>query len=329
MNYGKILKKSWDALWQHKILIGFGLIRFIPPVLFGIAYGAFLAFFANGLFEKFETFFNSPVPPTPNYLYIFLGFLAYLALLLLGLLLNIFTQTTVSTGALLAQNRNEKLGFQEIWKKSKPYFGRVLGVLLLAWLASFILFVIPYLIILIAALATMGFAFLCIFPFILVLIPLAMVWYIFKSLSIAVIITEDLSISDTFARVWSLLKEKFWHLILLELILGGILFLLSAIMMIPSQAIQFFYLPMLQNPSVNYYADIEKMMRTSGLALMLIMPVSSLVQGLGVTFSYSTWIFALSDITAPKETAETKKITEEKNEHREEPAEEKSDSSPS
>ena len=308
MNYGTILKQAWKTLWKHKIIIWVGLTIILPGLITGLAYGIFLAFFSDGFFEKLDAFFYSPTPPTPNYLYIFLGILGYLSFFVLGLLLRTFSQTTVTVGTLLAKDRTEKISFRELWEKSKPYFGRVLALLLLIGLAMFIAILVPYFITMIAAILTMGIGLLCMIPLFFLIIPLGMVGYIFISLSTPVVVVEDLSISETITRIWALLKEKFWSLILFELILYGILVGVSVIFIIPGQAVQYFYTPQMMNPSVNYYADMTEMMRTMGLVTIFVLPFSLVTQGFTLTYSDSAWLFALLDITAPEETSEEAEI---------------------
>ncbi len=304
MHYGKILKKTWNTLWKHKIILWAGLIMITPGIIIGLAYGIFLAFFSAGFFQKLDTLVNAPTAPVSDetvLLYILLAIAAYFAFLVLGLFLHTFSQTTAIAGTLAAKDREEKLNFTELWQASKPYFGRILSLILLTGLAVFLLLVIPYFLIFIATIATMGIGILCFIPFILLIIPLAMIGYIVKSLSLAALVAEDLSIPDAIKRAWILLKEKFWSLIVFELILYGILLLVSVIFMVPGQVLQYFYTSSI-NPNTFSYTALEDMLRVSGIIFIFMMPLSSILQGIVITYSYSAWLIAFFDITAPADT---------------------------
>lgn len=290
MNYGNILTNAWKTIWKHKVIIWFGLLMMVAPALLGLFMGGALSFSSLESIEQFsENSFNG--------LGLFLIVLGYLVFIILTVALSALSFAGVLKGTLLLQGREETLSFAELWDESMPYLGRILGVIFIVGSALFLAFFLPISLMAIIGAVTAGVGFLCLFPVILLMMPLGLVGYLLLSLSMSILVAEDLSVFASIQRAGKIMRTKFWALILMTIILYIIQVAVGFVIAIPLNVMQFaFIIPMSNND-----IDPNTFFQTFGVIMALFIPLSSIVQSLGTTYANAAWLFAYLEVSPEAE----------------------------
>ena len=210
MDYGRILKNTWKTIWKHKVIIRFGF-------LMGLVMGGFFFFFSE---ENFPFFYN-PYAPAPdiNPLFIILFFVVFLGFTIFSYAMMALSFAGVLKGTLDLGNKEDKISFGELWDATLPYIGRVFGVIFLVFFVIFLFFGVFMFFGAIVGAVTAGLGFICLMPLFLLILPLELVAYLFASLAMTAVVAEDLSTFDALQRAWEVMKQKFWSLVLMTIIL--------------------------------------------------------------------------------------------------------------
>lgn len=306
MNYGNILSSAWKTVWKHKVIFYFGILVAILPALFGIIYGGAYMYFAPNFIANLETFADSPASmPEPNLVLIIVAVVAYFVFIALIIVISALSDAAVIKGTLLAQESSEEISFSDLWQSSKPYIWRIVGLTLLAGFAMFVVFMVPWFLFALIGIFTMGIGFLCMIPFMLLMIPLVAIWYLLQTLSSVAIVAEDMGIFESIQHAWKLLKKKFWPLVLMGIILYIILIAISMIVIVPMQIVQFSYTSAFTTPNyMNDPADFAEIFRRSGLISMIFTPLSAFAQAIAMTYINAAFALTYLDITAEPENDE-------------------------
>ena len=289
MNFGNILSTTWKTIWKHKVIIWFGLLMVILPALMGLLMGGVFAFTSM---ENLEAFFNSPFD---SGIFAIIMILAYLGFMLLFFVLYALSLTGVYKGTILLRGKEDSLSFRELWEASTPYLGRLIGVLLVVGLAMFIVFTLPLIFGALVGALTAGIGFLCMMPFMFLLMPLGLVSYLALSLSTAAVVVDDLGIMDAIQHTWALMQKKIWPLVLMTVILYFIQMAVGMVIVIPMQIIQFAFIFPMSTGEI----DPNSIFRIYGIFMALFIPISSLVQSLGLTYVNAAWALTYADGVAP------------------------------
>ncbi len=297
MDYGKILKNTWTTIWTHKVIIWFGFLMMIPTLIMGVIMVGFLFSFNE---EAFSSFFNPYAStPEPNPVFIILFFVFFFGFMLLSYVAMGLSFTGVLKGTLELEKREDKISFGQLWELTRPYFWRVFGVFMLAFFTIFIFISVFMLLSSFISLLTMGLGFLCFAPLFLLIIPVEIIAYILVGLAMTAVVAEDLGVFDSFVRAWQIMKQKFWQLVLMAIILFLIQFVLGLIVMVPMQIAQFAFI----------FSDIANSAPVLGtstffkplsILMLLFIPFASLVQGFGLTYTNAAWMLTYLDITTPQ-----------------------------
>ena len=145
---------------------------------------------------------------------------------------------------------------------------------------------------------TAGLGFLCLMPLFLLILPLELIAYIFASLAMTAVVVEDLGVFDAIGRAWEVMKQKFWSLVLMGIILAFIQMALNMLIMLPMQFAQFAFIFSMDMTS-SAPLDPNTFLQPFALIMVILIPLTSLVQGLGLTYANAAWILTYLDITAP------------------------------
>ncbi len=288
MDFGNILSTTWKTIWKHKVILWFGLLVVTLPVLLSIFIGGAFAFFTP---ENIGTFFETSFD---NGLLILFMAVAYLTIMALAFALYALSLAGVTKGTLELKDKEDTLSFGKLWDASFPYLGRVIGVLLTVGFAFFLVFSLPLIFGALVGALTAGLGFLCMMPLMLLIMPLGLVAYLLLSLSTASVVVDDLGIFDAIQRAWGLMRQKFWSLVLMAVILYFIQMAVGMIIMVPMQVMQFAFMIPMSSGEI----DPDTFFRFYGIAMTFFIPISAAVQSLGMTYVNAAWALTILDISS-------------------------------
>ena len=179
MDFGTILRRAWEIIWNHKVLWIFGILASCGSGGSGGSGGgggniSFNTTTASddipGFIRDLTYFFERQ---SPENLFLIAAGIILLALIL-GLvffLLGILGRVALIKGAHQAE-LGQRLGFRQLISDSMPYYLRGLGLNLLLGLIVFVVFVIFGLVAFGLSAVTFGLALICLIPLACLLIPL-------------------------------------------------------------------------------------------------------------------------------------------------------------
>ena len=287
MNYGNILTTTWKTLWRNKAIIGFGMLMMIPPAFVGLFVGVLFAFTSEA---RMNAFFESDLGGLTALVFV----LVYFLVIGLTLLTSALSFSGSLKGMLIAQNSTIPLSFSELWEASLPFMWRMLGVMFSIGFVLMLLYMVPVLLISVVGAVTAGLGFICLFPLLLLLIPFGAISYMVFSLSMAALVAEDGGVFSSIQRGWDVMKSKFWPLVLMTVILYFIQMGIGMVIAIPINIFQFALILPMQSGNV----DPDQIFRFMGILFAIFLPLSSLLQGLGLTYVNGAWMLSYLEVTA-------------------------------
>ena len=291
MNYFEILAQTWKTIWNHKVILAFGLLAMLVPGLVGLLMGGLMLFFSFDTFNLFERMMN-------NETWFVLAWLGFLGVFML---LSFFSTgvgwTGVFKGTFEVGKGKKNITFSELWGMSWPYIARVLGILFLVGLGLSLFFVFPAML----GILTAGLAFLCMLPMMLILIPLSFLSQMYMSLSIASSIADNADIFTALKRAWEVTLKNFWPLVLMSLLLYLVQMAAGMVISIPAWGAQMLFMFPIMSENVHP----EMKFRFFGIFMMIIMPLAFLIQGAAQTYVNSAWMLVYLDRTSTSQSSET------------------------
>jgi hypothetical protein len=144
---------------------------------------------------------------------------------------------------------------------------------------------------------TMGLGFICIQPLFLLIYPLMLVLYGIIEEAQAAVVIDELGVTDAIQRGWELVKDNFWRIVLISLIVYLGMTILTFIVTIPFM-IPFFFMPFFMQDMSSF--DPRNMMLITGGFTLLLLPVMALVQGVSITFLKTTYAIVYLRLTRPR-----------------------------
>ena len=278
-DFGEILTSAVKITLKHKILWLFSALPallsfvFIPVMFLPI-------FFSNGDPYREPFFVDQPV-----YMLLFIGFSFLVSAL--SVVLYAISSSSVSLGVLQVDGGIDKLGTGKLFEDSKPYWWRVLGVMLLIGLGiSFVFMVIFGCMTMIGA-VTIGLGFICMMPLFIVLYPVMMVLYGFVEVSQAAVVVDNIGVTNAIRRGWDVVKENFWRILLISFVVYMSISILSSIIVLPFMT-PFFFFPFLMEGG-QFDPNPRTMLLFVGGFSLILFPVIALIQGVTITFLKSTY----------------------------------------
>ena len=282
MNYGAILTDTWKIIWKHKAIPGFGLLAMLVPVLLTLLGFGFFSFSGADQPERYITFLE-------DYPYIWL--MIILVVTLISFLATSIGYAGILKGTAQAEEGVETLSFAALWEAAWPYAGRVAGLLLLISFSFSLVFMIPALL----GVLTAGLAFLCLFPLIILMIPLSLLLQAFLGLALAAAVADEAGVFAAIQRGWKALAASFWPVALMSVILYGIQMAASFVLSFPTYFLQFALVPVM----INSEPDFEAVFRTFGIIMLILLPLMMVAQGLLMTYLQSAWTLVYLRLTRP------------------------------
>lgn len=298
IDLGKILTRSWQIIWNYKVLWIFGILA-------GFASG-------NGGSSNSNSYRTSQNDPSSfpggmgrftqqaseffqQYMLIIIGVCFALVLLSIAFYaLGMMGRIGMLKGVYKVEGGATSLMFAELWSGSMPYFWRFFGLNLLVGLAFFVL-IIPFVVI---AIATAGIGLACLLPFICLLVPVGWAVNIILEQAQAAIVAEDLTMFDGFKRGWEIAKSDIVGMIVLSLILGiggGIIGFVMALPIIAAMLPLVFSIGSFQSGNFPPTAWI------SVVCCGIYLPVLILLNGVLTAYIKTAWALSYMQLAKPAE----------------------------
>ena len=226
MNFGEVLSKAWKIIWRFKILWIFGILASCSGNLrssstsstnSGIRYTIPGSNLPPGI-QNFFTSLTNTVQNSPFWVW-FLLFMILLVLIMIAVLLGTVGHIGVIKGTSQADEGVASLAFGTLFSQSFHFFWRIFLLNILVGLAVFIFVVVFFLFFIVAGIATLGIALICLIPLACLLIPASWVVSLVLEQSTIAIVVEDKSVMEGISRGWDVIKRNIGPIIVMALIL--------------------------------------------------------------------------------------------------------------
>lgn len=273
MDYGNILKKTWQAVWGHKAILGFGLAMTLLLGLFSVLLLGFV-FYSPWLgFEQIEQWL------TGNAI-VFIGF--NLLFSLFSIMITALGYAGVLKGMVQAEKGAADITFLDLWIGSWPYVLRILGITLLIGFGISSLVVLPTLL----GFVTAGLGFLCVTPFLCLIMPLTLLGQLVIDLGMSAIVADELGVFAAIRSAWLVVRRNPGPVAVMVLILYLVQVGLTMIMVLPLSFVQ----GLVAYPLAQRASDLETSLRALGTVLLILLPFALLIQGALQTYVKSAWM---------------------------------------
>ncbi len=273
MDYGNILKKTWQAVWGHKAILGFGLAMTLLLGLFSVLLLGFV-FYSPWLgFEQIEQWL------TGNAI-VFIGF--NLLFSLFSIMITALGYAGVLKGMVQAEKGAADITFLDLWIGSWPYVLRILGITLLIGFGISSLVVLPTLL----GFVTAGLGFLCVTPFLCLIMPLTLLGQLVIDLGMSAIVADELGVFAAIRSAWLVVRRNPGPVAVMVLILYLVQVGLTMIMVLPLSFVQ----GLVAYPLAQRASDLEISLRALGTVLLILLPFALLIQGALQTYVKSAWM---------------------------------------
>ncbi len=273
MDYGNILKKTWQAVWGHKAILGFGLAMTLLLGLFSVLLLGFV-FYSPWLgFEQIEQWL------TGNAI-VFIGF--NLLFSLFSIMITALGYAGVLKGMVQAEKGAADITFLDLWNGSWPYVLRILGITLLIGFGISSLVVLPTLL----GFVTAGLGFLCVTPFLCLIMPLTLLGQLVIDLGMSAIVADELGVFAAIRSAWLVVRRNPGPVAVMVLILYLVQVGLTMIMVLPLSFVQ----GLVAYPLAQRASDLEISLRALGTVLLILLPFALLIQGALQTYVKSAWM---------------------------------------
>lgn len=302
LNIGKILTRSWQIIWKHKILWVFGILAGFASGRSGGNNGGNgnrsgsngdTTPFSGNQFGQMEGQFREFIQQ-----YLLIIITVCLVILILSLVfyaLGMMGRIGMIKGVAKVEGGADTLGFGEIWSESMPYFWRFFGLNFLVGLA-FAVIIIPLVLV---GVLTAGIGFACILPIICLLIPVGWAVSLVLEQAQIAIVQENLGMVDGFKRGWEIVKSDIGGIIVLALILGVASFFIGLIIALP---LILAFLPVIFSAgSLRSASTIPATVWVSLACCVIYFPVLLALSGILTAYTKTAWVLSYFDLTKPAE----------------------------
>lgn len=280
MNFdiGEVLSRAWQMTWKHKVLW-----------IIGILYGFFVSFMFPLMFSPFLfpiLMQNSKIDLRPL-LGVMIGLIIALLLFILVLYpVSVLAQTSITLGVLNANNDNsDNLSATDLIKQSRPFFWRVLGIMLLYAVGIGLISLIIQVVLLLLTIVTLGLAALCMMPLTFLMYPLLFGSIVWMEQAMNGIIVDNMTIEDAVRQGWNLLRNNLAPFTLMALVIYfGVRIITGALMML--MMVPFFIVPF----SFMEHQTNWPILSISILWTLVLIPLFAFITGFSMIFSKSAWV---------------------------------------
>lgn len=286
MDYGGILRKSWEITWKNK---GLWILGILAGCTSGNANPSQTSSyqFSQSDMNNFQPYVGN-VPEETWILVVaclvIIGLLIMAAVIVLGIL----GQAGLISGVAQADEKGS-VTLGEAWRGGLPHFWRLLGLALLIFAVVLVVALAAGLF----AAVTLGIGVLCLLPLICLLIPASVLISAYISLVQNAIVLENLGVFRAFARAWEILRETFWPIVAMALILLLIGFVAGIVVSLPMFLVA---LPMIAVAAAGSQGSWAALIPLLG-CLVVFAPILLLLSGILTTFTSGTWTLVFRRLT--------------------------------
>ena len=282
-DFGEVLSRAWQITWKHKVLW-----------IIGILFGFFISTMFPLMFSPFllpMLMQNSKTALMPGL--IFGGSIITFLLFLLAMYpISVLTQTSITLGVLDADQDGEKSSLSELFKRSLPFFWRVLGLMLLFAVGMNLIILIIQTIIFLLTIVPLGLAAICMMPIMFLMYPALYVAIVWMEQAVNGIIVDNMTVMEAARQGWNLVRNNLLSVALMALVIylgiGFVTGIIIAPMMIP-----FFIVPFSFTESEANWTILS----ISMLCTVAFIPLFAFISGLSMIFSKSAWVLTYLRLT--------------------------------
>jgi hypothetical protein len=289
-NFGEVLSRALQITWRHKMLWSGGIVI----TLFSFIVGFLPNFFLNPFFMPGSMEDLARIEQEPWLFALIMG--ATFLMVIIMIPLSVIALTIPVAGTLRAE-RQADLGFGEVLRDSTRYFWRVLGLFFLIGLVIFTLVTVVMFFMVLVNVISFGFGMFCVLPLYCVLLLAMMLVYAYAIQGQVAVLADDLGVVDALKRSWEIVKNNFWGILLLSVVIYFGLWLISTIITVPLMIPMYMNMFRMMDSIESFEAMQMDLMRTMSIWMLIYAPIYSIVQGISITFMQSAWTVAYLKIT--------------------------------
>ena len=287
IDIGEVVSQTWQITWKNKILWVFGMI-------FGLFFSilmpiAFMPTFLPVLIRDADRGFTS----------VFMGVVfAIIALVFLAMFpISVMTQTSITVGVVKLDQEQERLPLVEMFKRGLPFFWRVLGLLLLFFVAMMLFNLVLQALIFLLAILTFGLGTLCAIPLLMLMYPVIFLVTLWMEQSMNGIVIDGMTVVEAIKHGWNLIRQNLFPVGLMAIVVYVGVGMISSVAVIPMMSPAFLF------PFIYLNGELNWIIVLIGLAAQLIfIPLTALFFGWSFAFTKSAWVLTYLRLTRSSET---------------------------
>lgn len=296
MDFGEVLSRAWQIIWNNKVLWIFGILASCSNANGG-AGNARASFQEGDLPPGIERFFDqfARIPDWQIALIIGAVILVFLLLVVLAIFLATVGRIGLIQGTLKAEQGAERLVFGELFGESTPYFWRIFGLNLIVGIAAVILVLLILVPFIFFGVATLGIGFLCLIPLICIFVPLFWLLNLVVEQANIAIVVEDVGIFDGLRRGWDIFKDNIGAILVMGLILSlGVNLIVGFIIALP---LAFIVSPAIVGAIAGTDQSIRGGLLIAAICFVAYLPVWLLLSGALRSYIGSAWTLTFLRLT--------------------------------
>jgi hypothetical protein len=293
-NFGEVLARAWQIAWKHKGLWWAGIL---VSLLGFVSVPISLA-----INPALSSFSGSPADLGRNLAPVLIGNGLIFLLNLLTIPVTVIAMLIPSLATVRVERGDENVRFTELFKASLPYFWRTLGLFLLVWVGAFVVIMLIMGCVFLVSVLTLGVGLLCMFPLILVLIPVMVLVYALLEQGVAATLVDNLGVGAAIQRAWEVVKKNFVVMAILSILIYLAYMIIGMIISIPLMIPIFgmfpslFFNPGTQQPD---FAAFQNLFRNMMLVMLAFFPLYAVIQGFMLAFMQAIWTLTYLRLSRP------------------------------
>ena len=290
MDYGEVLRKTWDISWRNKGLWLLGILAGCSASgrgNFGNSTSGARGYdFSSGDLQSGFNFEDLEPIQEEVFIPIFLGLLCLVLIVaLVVVVLGVIGQGGLIAGFKRADD-GANVSFSEAFGDGLQSFWKLAGIRVLFFIAGFVIVLGLILGTVLVGVATFGIGLLCLIPLICLLIPIGLGVDSYIILTMVAAVEEELGVVESFGRSWTTLKENLGPIVVMILILIVGFGILGFLIAVPFIALGF---PLIAGAIIGTDAALISGIAISLLCAMVAIPLLVVAYGLLTTYATGAW----------------------------------------
>ncbi len=284
MEYGEVLRKTWDISWRNKGLWLLGILAGCSAS----GRGNFGTSASGARGYSFDSPDFGDLGPIQEEVFIPI----FLGLLCLGLIvaLIVFVLGVIGQGGLIAgfkrADDGANVSFSEAFGDGLQSFWKLAGIRILFFVAGIVIVLALILGTVLVGVATFGIGLLCLIPLLCLLIPIGLGVDSYIILTMVASVEEELGVVESFGRSWTTLKDNLGPIAVMILILIVGFGILGFLIAVPFIALGF---PFIAGAIIGTDAALISGIAITLLCAMVAIPLLVVAYGLLTTYATGAW----------------------------------------